>query len=158
MAVTPNSLFHRTVHGEELGYLPQDVWKGTRGYIEKVCSQMNGCYQFGFYDAASVMLRRFVETLIIESYEALGRESEIKDGTGNYLMLRDLITKACDTNPINLGRDAKESLKNVKELGDRSAHNRRYNSNQADLNKIQSGVRVAADELINIAKLRKPAA
>src|SRR5262245_22443085 len=28
---------------QELGYLPQDVWKDTRGYIEKVCVQLNGC-------------------------------------------------------------------------------------------------------------------
>src|SRR5437868_4908031 len=64
---------------QELGYLPEAVWKPTRGYIEKVCEQLNGCYQFGFYDAASVMMRRLVETLIIEAYETLKREAEVKD-------------------------------------------------------------------------------
>jgi hypothetical protein len=142
---------------QELGYLPKDVWKDTRGYIEKVCAQLNGCYQFGFCDAASVMLRRLVETLIIEAYEKLGRDAEIKDGSGNYFTLRDLITRACDSHAIGLGRDAKEALKHIKELGDRSAHNRRYNANPSDLNKVQSGVRVVADELINIAGLRKAA-
>jgi hypothetical protein len=140
---------------QELGYLPQDVWKDTRGYIEKVCAQLNGCYQFGFCDAASVMLRRLVETLIIEAYEKLSRDADIKDGFGNYFMLRDLITRACDSHPIGLGRDAKEALRHIKELGDRSAHNRRYNANPSDLDKVQSGVRVVADELINIAGLRK---
>ncbi len=140
---------------QELGYLPQDVWKNTRGYIEKVCIQLNGCYQFGFMDAVSVLLRRLVETLIIEAYEKLGRDADIKDGSGNFFMLRDLIARACDSHPISLGRDAKESLKQIKELGDRSAHNRRYNANPSDLNKVQSGVRVVADELINIADLRK---
>lgn len=140
---------------QELGYLPRAVWAPTRGYIEKVCEQLNGCYQLGFFDAASVMMRRLVETLTIEAYEKLGRESDIKDGSGNYLMLRDLVTRATNTYPIGLGRDAKDALGKIKELGDRSAHNRRYNSTRPDLDKVQSGVRVVVDELINIADLRK---
>src|SRR4051794_37656783 len=38
---------------QDLGYLSKEVWRDTRGYVEKVCEQLNGCYQFGFYDAAS---------------------------------------------------------------------------------------------------------
>jgi hypothetical protein len=139
---------------QELGYLSKDVWDNTRGYIEKVCEQMNGCYQFGFFDAASVMMRRLVETLLIEAYEARQREAEIKDSNGNYLMLRDLVTRATGNTPIGLGRDAKEALGKIKEMGDRSAHNRRYNAVRADLDKVQSGVRVVVDELINIGSLR----
>src|SRR6266849_5892865 len=79
---------------QELGFLPQEVWDETRGYIEKVCLQLNGCFQFQFYDAASVLVRRLIETLIIECYEHLKRESEIKGSDGNYLMLRDLVIRA----------------------------------------------------------------
>jgi hypothetical protein len=140
---------------QELGYLPQEVWKGTRGYIEKVCEQMNGCYQFGFYDASSVMMRRLVETLLIEAYEALKRENEIKDSSGNFFMLRDLISRATGSNLIGLGRDARDALSKIKEMGDRSAHNRRYNAVRSDMDKVQSGIRVLVDELINIASLRK---
>jgi hypothetical protein len=140
---------------QELGFLSREVWKDTRGYIEKVCEQMNGCYQFGFFDAASVMVRRLVETLIIEAYEKLKRESEIKDGNGNYLMLRDLVTRAVGQQPIGLGRDAKDALGKIKEMGDRSAHNRRYNAVKTDMDKVLSGVRVVVDELINIADLRR---
>ena len=140
---------------QDLGYLPQGVWSGTRGYVEKICEQLNGCYQFGFHDAASVMMRRLVETLVIEAYEKLAREAEIKDAAGNFLMLRDLIARATGTNPIGLGRDAKEALGRIKEMGDRSAHNRRYNAIRSDLDKVQSGVRVIVDELINIADMRR---
>lgn len=139
---------------QDLGYLPKDVWKDTRGYIENVCEQMNGCYQFEFYDAASVMMRRLVETLIIEAYEALKRELEIRDGNGNYLMLKDLVSRATGVSPIGVGRDAKDALSKIKEMGDRSAHNRRYNCVRSDLDKIQSGIRVIVDELINIGGLR----
>lgn len=140
---------------QDLGYIPRDVWKNTRGYIEVVCVQLNGCYQFGFHDAASVMVRRIVETLIIECYEHLKRESEIKSGDGYYFMLKELINRANGTGGLSLGRDAQKSLKDVKELGDRSAHNRRFRATKSDLDKVQSGVRVAVDEMIALANLRK---
>jgi hypothetical protein len=140
---------------QELGYLSREVWKNTRGYLERVCEQLNGCYQFGFYDAASVMMRRLIETLLIEAYESQARDSEIKDSNGNYLMLRDLVTRAVGSTPIGLGRDARDAVGKVKEMGDRSAHNRRYNAVKADLDKVQSGVRVIVDELISIASLRR---
>lgn len=139
---------------QDLGYLPRDVWKNTETYIEKVCTQLNGCFQFEFYDAASVMLRRLFETLIIECYEYLGRQTEIQNN-GNYFMLKDLVNRATDAKGLAIGRDSKKSLVAVKELGDRSAHTRKYNAVKADLEKVQSLVRVGVDELIVVANLRK---
>lgn len=140
---------------QELGFLPQQVWNKTRGYIEKVAEQLNGCFQFGFYDGASVLVRRLIETLIIEAFEAQQREGDLKDSTGNYFRLSGLISAAVGIPGIGLGRDARKALNDIKELGDRSAHNRRYNAVRADLEKVQSGVRVVVDELINIASLRR---
>jgi hypothetical protein len=139
------------------GYLPDAVWIGTRKYIESVCKQLNGCFRSCYYDAASVMLRRLMETLIIEAYEHLKRESEIKDTDGNYYMLRHLVDRASGRPPhsgLNLGRDAKKNLDDVKALGDKSAHNRRFSAHAPDLNNIQGGVRTATQELIQIANLR----
>jgi hypothetical protein len=140
------------------GYLPDAVWIGTRGYIESVCKQLNGCFSAAYYDAASVMLRRLMETLIIEAYEYLKRENEIKDGDGNYLMLKHLVERANGRQPhvgLNLGRDAKKNLEDVKTLGDKSAHNRRFIAHAPDLVNIQAGVRTATQELIEIANLKK---
>ena len=67
--------------------------RNTRGYIEKVSHQINGSYQHGWYDASSVMIRRLMETLIIECYEAHSLESKINDGDGNHLFLKDLIAR-----------------------------------------------------------------
>ena len=83
------------------------------------------------------------------------REGEIKASDGNFLMLKDLVTRATSAGGLTLGRDAQRSLKEVKELGDRSAHNRRYNAVKADLEKVQSGIRVGVDEMINISCLRR---
>lgn len=142
------------------GYLPEAVWTATRGYIESVCRQLNGCFRAAYYDAASVMLRRLLETLIIEAYEYLKRENEIKDGGGNYYMLKDLVERACGEKGhagLSLGRDSKATLKDARDIGNWSAHARRYNAVAADLIKVQSGVRVTVQDILQIANLKKSA-
>jgi hypothetical protein len=143
-------------HGS--GYLPEHIWKNTRGYIEEVCRELNGSFYHGYYNAAAVMLRRLLETLIIEAYEHLDRDVEIKDGGGNYLMLSDLAERVCGENGhkgINLGRDSKKALKEARTLGNWSAHARRFLAHATDLMKCQIGMRLLAQELIQIAELAK---
>jgi hypothetical protein len=139
----------------EQGYLPEAIWKNTRGYIEKIAFQVNGCFQYGFYDGASVLLRRLVETLLIECYEHNKTQSRIADPSGNYFMLSGIITDAVDKNGLSLGRETKSVLRDLKVIGDRAAHNRRYNAVSADLEKIRLGVRLVVDELIQLAELRR---
>ena len=122
-----------------------------------MCRQLNGCFQFGYFDAAAVMLRRLLETLIIEAYEHLGRTVEIKDGGGNFLMMKDLVDRACGDKGhagLNLGRDTKNTLRDAREVGNFSAHSRRYNATATDLTKMQSGVRVTVQDLIHVADLK----
>jgi hypothetical protein len=106
---------------------------GTRGYIERVAHQANGCYAQGWYDASAVMLRRLLETLIIECYEAYEIADRIKDGTGNYYFLRDMIDCLLAETTWTLGRNVKTVLPKLKELGDKSAHSRRFNAHREDL-------------------------
>jgi hypothetical protein len=139
------------------GYLPEPIWKNTRGYIEEVCRELNGSFRQAYYNAAAVMLRRLLETLIIEAYEHLCREDEIKSG-GNYLMLSELAERACGENGhrgLNLGRDSKKALKEARNLGNWSAHARRFLAHAGDLTKIQAGMRLLVQELIQIADLVK---
>jgi hypothetical protein len=136
------------------GYLPEHIWKNSRGYIEVVCRELNGSFYSAYYNSAAVMLRRLLETLIIETYEHLGRENEIKDGGGNFFMLSDLADRACGEKGhagINLGRDSKTALKDARNVGNWSAHARRYLAHANDLTKLQNGVRLLAQELILIA-------
>lgn len=139
-----------------LGYLPEPIWRNTRGYIEEVCRELNGSFHHAYYNAAAVMLRRLLETLIIEAYEHLVRADEIKDGGGNYLMLSDLAERACGEKGhkgLNLGRDSKAALKEARSIGNWSAHARRFLAHAGDLTKSQSGVRLLVQELIQIADL-----
>jgi len=101
------------------GYLPEPISKNTRGYIEAVCRELNGSFNNAYYNAAAVTLRRLLETLIIEAYDHLNRETEIKDSAGNYLMLSNLAERVCGERGhkgLNLGRDSKKALKDVRAL------------------------------------------
>lgn len=136
------------------GFLPEAVWKGTRGYIEKLAQQVNGCYEYGFYDGASVLVRRLTETLLIEAYEHLNLDGQIRRPDGNYPMLSDIILAAVDKGQLSLGRESKTALKEIKTVGDRAAHNRRYTAVKADLDKIHLGVRLVVDELLHMSGMK----
>src|SRR5687768_1124926 len=69
--------------------LAYSLVKGTRGYIEKLVHQINGSYENGWYDACAVMIRRLVETLIIEAFEKHGLAKKIQGPSGDFLYLRD---------------------------------------------------------------------
>ena len=100
------------------------------------------------------MLRRLAESLIIEAYESLRREHEIMDTDQNYMMLGALVDRACGQRGLNLGREAKSGLKEIKEHGVRSAQNRRINAVCPELENLRSKARIAVEELINIARLK----
>lgn len=129
--------------------------RGTRGYIEKVAHQANGCYANGWYDACAVMLRRLLETLIIECFEAHKISDRIKDQHGNYLFLRDLVDRALAENSWTLGRSVRTVLPKLKELGDKSAHDRRYNAHREDIDKVLKNVRDTIQELLGVANLNR---
>lgn len=116
------------------GSIPKTAWvvdtdlldSIQRPYLLKVANQINGTYEHGWYDACAVMLRRFIETLIIDTYMAKGIEDKIKRTDGDFFALRKLIDLACSGEDMTLSRDTKTILRRLKKLGDRSAHNRTF--------------------------------
>ena len=134
--------------------LPYAVVEATRGYYSRIIQQANGCYERGWFDACSVMIRKFVEILIIEVYEAHGESADIKDGGGNFFMLSELISAIQNSPTWNLGRESKASLPLIKQMGDHAAHNRRYVATKTDVDKILPGLRVIADELLHLSNLK----
>ena len=137
--------------------LPFSVVKDTRSYIEKVVNQINGAYENGWYDACAVMIRRLIETLIIEAFEHHGIANKIQNTNGDFLYLRDLINFTLSETTWNLGRNTKKALPKLKDIGDRSAHSRRYLAHRLDIDKVIDDLRVVAQELILLADLKKKA-
>ena len=134
--------------------LPHSLVKGTRGYIERVVYQINGSYEQGWYDACAVMIQRLVETLIIEVFEHHKIANDIKNSSGDFLYLRDLITKTLNETTWNLGRNTKQALPHLKDIGDQSAHSRRFIAHRDDIDKIIPSLRTVTQELIFLANLK----
>lgn len=130
------------------------IIRNTRGYIEKVANQINGSYEHGWFDACAVMIRRLVETLIIEAFEHNGVAHKIQDPNGDFLSLRDLIDLALSEQSWNLTRNTKKGLPKLKSIGDLSAHSRRYIAHRRDIEKIIDDLRIVVQELVYLAGLQ----
>lgn len=127
----------------------------TRGYIEKVVYQINGSYEHGWYDACAVMIRRLVETLIIETFEYHKISDKIKNpSTGEFYYLKDLISLTISEKSWNLGRTTKKYLPQMKNIGDQSAHSRRYIAHRSDIDEVIPLLRIIVQELIFLSQLK----
>lgn len=141
-------------------YLPNgdlfslEIISNTRGYIEEISKQANGCFEKGWFDACAVMVRRLLETLIIECYEKYNIADSIKGKDGNFFFLRDLIDHFLNETKWNLSRNTKSALPKLKEIGDLSAHSRRYVAKKQDITKIQNELRIVIQELVYIADFK----
>jgi hypothetical protein len=135
--------------------IPLALVKGTRGYLVKIVHQINGCYESGWHDACAVMIRRLIEILIIEVYENNKMIDKIIDkGTGYPFFLDTLINIILSDTTWIIGRATKRGLPKIKTLGDKSAHNRRYNAISDDIEKVADDLRDCLDELLHLAHLK----
>jgi hypothetical protein len=126
----------------------------TRVYIEKVGNQINGCYENGWFDACAVMIRRLLETLIIEVFEHFQLETKIKKN-GDYMYLRDLINIMLAETAWTLSRNTKNALPKLKDIGDKSAHSRRFIAIRHDIEEIKSELRSTIQELVILADIKR---
>jgi hypothetical protein len=129
------------------------ISKTKRGYLLTIEKQMNGCFREGWYDACAMMMRRLVEIAIIEAFEHKGIANKIKDASGNYFQLTELIDRALAEATLKLSRNTKTELPKLKNLGHRSAHGRYFTALRTDIDKVEDGVRVVAEELLTHAGL-----
>ena len=129
--------------------IPNEVVETEKRFYKKVIWQINGCYGDEYYDACFVMIRRAIETLIIDVYEHLSIEDEIKNQEGEYLPFSKLIDGLLANSKIKISKIAKRDLKAIKKFGDTAAHNRKLNLKKADIDKYSDSVRLIIEELIN---------
>lgn len=129
---------------------PLELLKNTQFYLEKIAFQMCACYEAGLYDASLVMMRKLLETLIIECFERYGIDNEIKDNNGNFLYLSDLIPRFVESNKWNVSRNLTDYIRKVKKYGDLSAHNRRFFAHKSDFEKFKFELRQTVQEIVLI--------
>jgi len=134
--------------------LPDNLIAGTRKYLEEMVREINGAFEAGFYNSSAVMLRRLMESLIIEAYIKAGITSNIKNNNV-FLMLDGLITNITSEPTFNLGRSSLKTMKLVKELGDTAAHDRTYLTQPADITDNVIQIRRLMSELLQLAGIVK---
>src|SRR5438132_8294138 len=100
------------------------------------------------------MIRRLVETLIIESFEHRKILSKIQDKNGDIYHLSHLIPLTITEASWALSRNAKKALPRLKDIGDLSAHSRRYNAHRSDIDEIKADLRIVVQELLALAGLK----
>ncbi len=135
--------------------IPFSLVRNTRGYLEAVANQINGSYEHGWFDACAVMIRRLVETLIIEAFEHNGLAQKIQDPNGDFLPFKAmLIDPTLVEQSWNLARNTKRGLPKLKSVGDLSAHSRRFIAHRHDIEKVIDDLRVVVQELVYLAGLK----
>lgn len=131
-------------------YFPIGIFDNTRTHLVRIATQASKCYDNALYDACAVLTRKLLEVLIIETFERHKIESRIKDGKGFFFYLSDLIDCLLSETTWTIGRNAKGAIPSLKKMGDQSAHNRRYFTQKADIEKIKDDLRIVLDELVHL--------
>jgi len=140
----------RALSQHPVEFLPLEIVNGSRGYVVNVARQVNRCFQSECFDACGVMIRRLLETLIIEVFEKKGIANKIKDTSGNYLMFTDLVSKLINSPETPVGRTMRKELPNTAVVLNNCAHSRTFNISRAQLTQHQTVIVIAVQELMGL--------
>jgi len=95
--------------------------------------------------------RGYIERVAFERHKIA---SKIQNASGDFFYLRDLIDRTLAESAWNLGRNAKQALPKLKDIGDKSAHSRRYIAQRGDIQPLLSDIRTVVQELLHVAGLK----
>lgn len=131
--------------------LDPSILQSGKWYLSPIAQQINSCYEMSCFDACLVLMRRLIETLILEAYVTNNRSHEIQDSNGDFIGLSDLIScmTAADW---GLSRKGKKFLPTFKSLGDFSAHSRMFIARRGDIENIRIEYRATVEELYHLSK------
>ena len=137
-------------------YIDLLIFQGMPDYITRLVPQANGCWERGWYEGCALVLRRLVETLIIELYHQRGWIADIRDADGTFSKLQTLVDKVCGDGRIGLGKNPKRGLSEIKKFGDVAAHDHRVKVRKSDLEPQRTNLRLACERLVFITSKKGP--
>lgn len=132
--------------------IPDSFVQGTKPHLEQLVRQINGAYNSTFWDASAVLIRRLLESLIIEVFIHKKLVHEIRVNNA-FLMLDKLITKIVNHQQIILGRKTPGTMDDIKRMGDTAAHDRSYITPPEDIDEIKLELRHTIKELLTLADI-----
>ncbi len=133
-------------------FLEKGTFPESRAYLIRMCDQINGTYQYEFYDGCAVLMRRLMESLLIETFEAKGEANLIKNNDGTYMMLSGIIS-SLGPSSIRLARGIDKVIQNIKKVGDNAAHGRTHTTKKNDINDLKIDYRKLISELKSQAQI-----
>jgi hypothetical protein len=134
--------------------LPPVLYEKTRGFVESLARQINRSYEENIFDGCAVLMRRLEEVLLIMAYQHLQIDAEIKDGSGNYVLLEGIVSNAQSNTTLNLGRNSKKTIEKIREMGNYSAHQIHYQCRREWIQEKIEEYRALVTELLSKAGLR----
>jgi hypothetical protein len=137
-------------------FIDPNIFQGMPDYITRLVPQANGCWEREWYEGCVLVLRRLVETLIIELYHQRGWITDIRDKDNSFLKLQNLVDKVCGDGRISLGKHPKRGLNEIKKFGDVAAHDHRVKVRKSDLEPRRTDLRLACERLVFIAIRKGP--
>lgn len=126
------------------------IFDNTKPYLVAFSKEASSCYDLGFYNSCLLMLRKIMETLIIELYESKNLEAKIKTSGGDYYQLKALISAVTAEPSWKLSKTTRENLPKLKLYADSSAHSRRFNAKKDDVDGLKDNVRIIFEELVHL--------
>jgi hypothetical protein len=133
--------------------IPADWVANKRKYLEDIVNQINGSYEVGFFDACAAMMRRLMESLIIEVYIKQNRQQFIQEN-GVFVMLEKLIARIRSDQSVIISRNTPKTMTDIKQLGDTAAHDRVYITQEQDISDLKARYRKLIQELLNLSGIR----
>lgn len=119
-------------------------------YIKNIAKEMCLCYDSGCYTACLVMVRKFLEALIIKTFINKKIERNIKNGN-NYLYLSGLISAYLSESNIKKSRNIPKKINSIKELGDTAAHTDRFKANKSIVDNIKNDLNIVVQNILTNA-------
>ena len=132
-----------------------DLFEGTRDYLIKLVHEINGCFEYGFFDGSAILLRRLVEGLLIEVFIHKKFEAEIKKPDNSFLMLDGLLSAVKSGKYFRLTRNMDKVVEDVKILGDAAAHSRYHISTQNEFDSLKLRIGKLLSELLSQSDIKK---
>lgn len=137
-------------HTPSDGLFPVSIFDNTRGYLVAFATEAASCYDYNLYNSCFFMLRKLFETLIIELFERNGLEAKIKNGSGGYLFLSDLIRIMMSEKTWHFTKIVREEIPKIKKLADSSVHSKRFSAKKSDIDNIKTDLRIIFQEFIGL--------
>lgn len=134
--------------------IPPEWVSGTRAYLEQMVYEINVSYEFRLFDACAVLMRRLMESLIIEVYVFERRPQDVQVNNA-FFMLDRLISFIENDSEIVLSRNSPKTMKEVKQLGDTAAHDRTYITPEVDIDDLKARYRRLIHEMLEKSGIQR---